>query len=86
MKRTCCVVDLEKKREKKDKYLHLTRELRKLSNMRVMVIPIEIGTLGTDIEGFEGGMEELEIGGRIETIKATALLRSARIPRRVLGT
>ena len=32
------------------------------------------------------GLEELEIGGRVETTKTTALLRMARILRRVLET
>ena len=32
------------------------------------------------------GLKELEIGERIETIQTTSLLRSARIPRRVLET
>ena len=33
--------------EKRDKYLYLARELRKLWNMNVMVIPIAVGALGT---------------------------------------
>ena len=36
-----------KESEKKDKYLDLTRELKELWNMKVMVIPIVIGVLGT---------------------------------------
>ena len=32
------------------------------------------------------GLEDLEVGGRVETIQATALLRTARILRRVLDT
>ena len=30
------------------------------------------------------GLEDLEVGGRVETIQTTALLRTARIHRRVL--
>ena len=37
-------------------------------------------------KGLERGLEELKIGGRIETIQTTALLRSNRIPRRILKT
>ena len=53
-----------------------------------MVIAIVISALGTVPKGLAGGggLEELEIGGRIETIQITALLRSARILRRVLET
>ena len=54
--------------------------------MRVTVIPTVIGTLGTVQKDLERGLDELEIEGRIETIKTTALLRSARILRRVLET
>ena len=40
-----------KESEKKDKYLDLARELKKLRNMKVTVIPIVIGTLGTVTNG-----------------------------------
>ena len=33
--------------EKRDKYLDLARELKRLWNMKVTIIPIVIGTLGT---------------------------------------
>ena len=36
-----------KEREKKDKYLDLTRELKKIWNMKVTIIPIVIGAFGT---------------------------------------
>ena len=54
--------------------------------MRVTVIPIVCGALRTVANQLERGMEHLEISGRIETIQITALVRSARIPRRVLDT
>ena len=66
-----------------DKYLDLARELKKLWNMKVKVIPIVVGAHGTVPKGLEKG---LEIRGRIETIQNTALLQSARILRRVLET
>ena len=47
--------------------------------MRVTVIPIVVGTLGTDPKGLVKRLKELEIGGRIETIQITLLLKSARI-------
>ena len=71
-------------REKKDKYLDLARGLKKLWNMKVTFIPIVIGTLGRVTKGLLKGLEDLEIRGRVETIQTTALLRSARILRRVL--
>ena len=71
---------------KRDKYLDLARELKKLWNMNVTVIPIVIGALGTVTKGLVQGLEDLEITGRVETIQTTALLRSARIPIKVLET
>ena len=50
------------------------------------VIPIVIGALGTIPKRLIKGFEDLEIRGQIETIQTIALLRSARILRRVLET
>ena len=54
--------------------------------MRVTVILIVIGALGMIPKGLVRGLEELEIGGKIKTIQTIALLRLARILRRVLET
>ena len=59
-KRTCKIVDFAvsaehriklKECEKKDKYLDLARELKKLWNMQVTIIPIVIGAFGTVTKG-----------------------------------
>ena len=60
------------------------RELKKLWNMQVIVIVI--GAFGTVTKGLLKGLEHLEVGGRVETTQTTALLRKARILRRVLET
>ena len=52
-----------KENEKKDKYLNLARELKKLWNIKVTFIPIVIGALGTVTEELIKGLEELEIRG-----------------------
>ena len=65
--------------EKKDKYLDLARELKKLWNMQVTIISIVIGAFGTITKGLLKGLEDLEVGGRVETIQTTALLRTVRI-------
>ena len=75
-----------KKSEKKDKYLDLARKLKKLWNVKVTIVLIVIGALGTITKGLLQGPEELEVGGRVETIQMTALLKTARILRRVHGT
>ena len=54
--------------------------------MKVKVIPIVIGAFGTIPKGFRNVLEEREIGGRDETNQFTALLKSARILRRILET
>ena len=94
-KRTCKIVDFavpadhrinQKDCEKKDKYLDLARELKKLCNMKVTIIPIVIGAFGTITKGLLKGLKDLEVGGRVETIQMTTLLRTAIILRRVLET
>ena len=71
-KRTCRIMDFSvpadhrvklKESEKKDKYLELGWELKKLCNMKVTVIPIVIA--GT---GLVQGMKDLKIIERVETI------------------
>ena len=49
--------------------------------MKVTIIPIVIGALGTVTKG----LKDLEITGQVETIQTTAL-RSARILKEVLET
>ena len=92
-KRTCKIVDFAvpadhriklKECEKKDKYLDLARELKKLWNMQVTIIPIVIGAFGKVSKGLLKGLEDLEVRGRVETIQITTLLKTARILRRVL--
>ena len=54
--------------------------------MKVKIMAIAIGAFGTITKGLSKGLEDLEVGGRIEIIQMTALLRTARILRRVLET
>ena len=91
-KRICKIVDFAvpvdyriklKECEKKDKYLDLARELKKLWNMKVSIVPIVIGVFDTVTEWLLKGLEDLEVGRRAETIQTTALLKTARILRRV---
>ena len=94
-KRICKIVDLAvpadhrrklKESEKKDKYLDLARELKRLWNMKVTIVPIVISALGTLTKGLLKGLEDSKVGGRVETIQTTALQRTARILRRILET
>ena len=69
---------------KENKYLDVARELKRL--WKVMVIPIIIGALGTIPKGLVRRLQEFDTRGQAETIQTTALLKLARIPRRVLET
>ena len=94
-KKICKIVDFAvpadyriklKECEKRDKYLDLARGLKKLWNMNETIIPIVIGAFGTVPKGLLKGLEDLELGGRVEIIQTTALLKTARILRRVQYT
>ena len=52
--------------------------------MKITVIPIVVGALGTVTKDLVKGLENLEVRGQVETIQTTTLLRSARILRGVL--
>ena len=72
--------------EKKDKYFDIAEEWKQLWNMKVTIVPIVIGAFGTITKGLLKGLEDLEVGGRVETIQMIAFLRTTRILRRVLET
>ena len=50
------------------------------------IIPIVTGAFGTVTKGFLKSLEDLEVDDRVETIQTTALLKTARILRRVQET
>ena len=57
-----------KEYEKKDKYLERARVLKKRWNMKVTIVLLVIGAFGTITNGLLKGLEDLEVGGRVETI------------------
>ena len=67
------------KTEKRDKYIEFARELRKLSNVKVTVIPIVINTIGMIPKPLERGLEELDIRECIENMQTKLLLSLAGI-------
>ena len=54
--------------------------------MKVTIILIVIGSFGTVTKGLLKGLEDLEVGGQMETVQTTALLRTVRILKRILET
>ena len=63
-----------KESEKKDMFLNLGRELKKIWNMKVTIIPIEIDAFRTLTKVLLKGVKDLEIGGWVETIQSATLL------------
>ena len=59
----------ENKRNKINRNLDLGREVEKLRNMRITVIPIVVGALGILPKRLKLRLNKLEIKGRIETIQ-----------------
>ena len=95
IKRTFRIVDFvvsadhrvkPKENKKREKYLDLAIELKRLRNMKIAVLPILIGTMRTVFKALVRGLNDLEIGRRFETIQTIALPSLARILRRVLVT
>ena len=73
----CHKVKIKNKRRKERQALRTCLRTKKPWNIWVTVIAIVIGVLGK-------GAWRVEIGGRVETIQSTTLLRLARILRRAL--
>ena len=77
-KRTCQIVDFDNRvkfeeREKRDKYRDFGSELENLWNIKVTVISIVMGALGTIPNGLVQGLEYLEIREQVATIQTIAL-------------
>ena len=87
-KRICKIVDFAVPADHRInlKYLDLARELKKLWNMKVTIVPNVIGALGTVTKELLKGLDDLEVSRRVETIQPTLLQRMTRILRRVLET
>ena len=71
--------------EKIEKYQDLARKLRKLWNMKVKVIPIIIGTLGTTPRQVKKRLEVIGVETSVKELQKTVIIHSARILRKVLA-
>ena len=54
--------------------------------MKAAIVPFMISAFGAVTQVLLKGLEDLEVGGRVETIQTTALLKTAGILKRVLET
>ena len=73
-----------KELEKIDYYQDLARELRKIWNMKVKVIPLVIGVPGTTPIKLRNLLKEIFIETQINELQKTVLPHTARILRKVL--
>ena len=70
-----------KEEEKIEKYRDLAREVAKLWNVRVKIIPVVIGALGTIPNDLEERINEMGISLKTAQIQMSILLGTARILR-----
>ena len=92
-KKTCKIIDFavpadyrlcQKEREKIEKYQDLKRELQTLWDLKVSIVPIVIGALGTIPKTLKQRLKELGVNIKPDQFQTSALLNSARILRKVL--
>ena len=92
-RRTCKIIDFvvpgdsrieEKEKEKKEMYQDLRRELQKIWNVRVKIIPLVVGSLCAIPKHFGNRLRESGVTAEIGQVQKTVLLGTARILRKVL--
>ena len=92
-RRTCKIIDFavpgdsrieEKEKEKIEKYQDLRRELQKIWNVRVKIIPLVVGSLGAIPKQFGNRLKEIGVAAETGQFQKTVLLGMARILRKVL--
>ena len=71
------VVDMEV--EKIEKYLDLSRELKKMWNMKVTVVSLVVGALVNPAKSLEKRLETIDIETKITELQNYVLIHSSRI-------
>ena len=95
--RSCKIIDIavpgdsrieEKEKDKikyqKEKYQDLGRELQKIWNVKVKIIPLVVGSLGAIPKQFGNRLKQIGIAVGTAQVQKTVLLGTARILRKVL--
>ena len=92
-RRTCKIIDFaapgdsrieEKDKEKIEKCQDLRRELQKIWNMKMKIIPLVVGSLGAIPKQFGNTLKKIGVTAEIGQVTKTVLLETARILRKVL--
>ena len=71
-------------RRKIEKYQYLGRELQKICNVKVKIIPLAVGSLGAIPKQFGNRLKQIGITAGTAQVQKTLLLGMARILRKVL--
>ena len=74
----------ETEKDKIEKYQYLGRELQKIWNVKVKIIPIVVGSLGAIPKQFGTRLKQIGINVGTAEVQKTFLLGTARILRNVL--
>ena len=90
--RSCKIIDFavpgdrieEKEKDKVEKYQDLGRELQKRWNVKVIIIPLVVGSLGAIPKQFGNRLKQIGITVGTAQVQKTVLLGTARILRKVL--
>ena len=90
--RSCKTIDLavpgdsrieEKQKDKIEKYQDLGRDLQKIWNVKVKIIPLVVGSLGAIPKQFGNRLKKIGIIAGTAQVQKTVLLGTARILRKV---
>ena len=68
----------------RERYQDLGRELQKIGNVKVKIIPLVVGTLGATPKQFGNKLKQIGITAGTAQVQKTVLLGMARIFRKVL--
>ena len=91
--RSCKIIDFavpgdsrieEKEKDKIEKYQDLGRELQKIWNIKVNIIPLAVGSLGATPKQFGNRLKQIGITVATAQVQKKVLLRTARIVKKVL--
>ena len=74
----------EKEKVKIEKYQDLGRELQKIWNVKVKIVPLVVGSLGAIPKQFGNRLRQIGITAGTAQVQKTVLLGAARILRKVL--
>ena len=91
--RSCKIIDFanagdsridEKEKDKIEKYQDLGRELQKILNVKVKIIPLVVDSLGAIPKQFGNRLKQIGIRAGTAQVQKTVLVGMARILRKVL--